>query len=140
MTSTDASPLGARETAEAFFREVVWYRGLPDVIMSDRHSRFLSAFWQELHRALCNKLKMTTSYNPRADPAERANRILLKALCTVIGPHYDHWDEVLPLVEFGLNSAVSCHRAPASLLSSSPVSGPHARPPRLLRITRLLIL
>ena len=75
--------------------------------MSDRDSRFLSAFWHELHRALRTKLKMTTSYNPRADPAERANRIILEALRTVIGPHYDRWDEVLPLVEFGLNSAVS---------------------------------
>ena len=50
---------------------------------------------------------MTTSYNPRADPAERANRIILEALRTVIGPRHDRRDEVYPLVEFGLNSAMS---------------------------------
>ena len=75
--------------------------------MSDRDSRFLSAVWQELHRALRTKFKMTTSYNPRADPAEFANRIISEALRTVVGPHYDRWDEVLPLIEYGLNSAVS---------------------------------
>ena len=60
LTSSDATPLGARETAEAFIREVVRYRGLPDIIMSARDSRSLSAFWQELHRALPTKLKIVT--------------------------------------------------------------------------------
>ena len=107
LKSDEAESITARTTAEHFVREVIRHRGLPDIIMSDRDSRFLSTFWQEVHSALRTKLKMTTSYNPRADPAERANRIILEALRTVVGAHYDRWDEFLPLVEFGLNSAVS---------------------------------
>ena len=105
---------------------MVRFRGLPHVIMSDRDSRFLKAFWQELHRAFRTKVKKTTSYNPRADTAERANRIILGALHTVIGAHYDRWDEVLPLVEFGLNSAVSSRTGVSPVMLTN---GWTSRPP-----------
>ena len=65
---------------------------------------------------------MTTSYYPRADLTEHANCIIF-ALSS--GPHYDCWDKVsLPLIGFGLNSAVS------SRTGASPVMLTYGWTPR----------
>ena len=57
----------ASQTAELFFREVFRLHGLPQTIVSDRDSRFMSNFWQELFRLCGTELTPSTSYHPQTD-------------------------------------------------------------------------
>jgi hypothetical protein len=43
-----ATDFSAAQVAELFFREIFRLHGLPKTIVSDRYSRFMSTFWQEL--------------------------------------------------------------------------------------------
>jgi hypothetical protein len=124
-TSSSETPLSAEELARHFIRDVVAIRGFPSQLTSDCDSRFQSAFWQAVHKALGTTVRMTTTYHPQSDPAERAHRMVLEALKTAIGTDYDRWDEYLPLVQFALNSHVS------SRTGMSPFFLDHGWEPRI---------
>ena len=53
--------------AELFFREIFRLHGLPKTIVSDRDSRFMGVFWQELFRLVGTELAPSTSYHPQTD-------------------------------------------------------------------------
>lgn len=57
----------ASQVADLFFREVFRLHGLPKTIVSDRDSRFMSSFWQELIRLTGTKLTPSTNYHPQTD-------------------------------------------------------------------------
>jgi len=91
------------------FREICCRFGLPLHLAIDNDVKFVSALCQSLWNLCGTKLRFTSSYNPQSDPAERANRQLLKALRAAVATvvQYDEWDEALPYVTFGLNTHVS---------------------------------
>jgi hypothetical protein len=65
------------DLAKLFLKEVWRLHGLPDDIVSDRDSRFISHFWQSLMSLLNVKLKMSTSFHPQTDgQTERVNQTL----------------------------------------------------------------
>jgi transposase InsO family protein len=55
------------QVAELFFREVFRLHGLPQNIVSDRNSQFISTFWRELFRLVGTELTPSTSYHPQTD-------------------------------------------------------------------------
>eukprot|EP00253_Pinus_taeda_P007200 PITA_07200 len=55
------------QMVELFFREVFRLHGLPKTIISDRDSRFMGGFWQELFRLVGTELISSTSYHPQTD-------------------------------------------------------------------------
>jgi hypothetical protein len=57
----------AVQVAELFLREVFRLHGLPQSIVSDRDSRFIGTFWQELFRLVGTKLRPSTSYHTQTD-------------------------------------------------------------------------
>lgn len=59
----------ATEVASDFMREIVRLHGMPSSIISDCDSKFISHFWQELHRILGVKLLMSSVYHPQTDGA-----------------------------------------------------------------------
>jgi hypothetical protein len=61
---TDCS---ASKVANLFFREIFRLHGLPKTIVSDRDSRFMSTFWQDLFRLVGTTLTPSTSYHPQID-------------------------------------------------------------------------
>ncbi|GJR49369.1 putative reverse transcriptase domain-containing protein [Tanacetum coccineum] len=52
---------------QLYMKEVVTRHGVPISIISDRDGRFMSLFWQALHKALGTRLDMSTAYHPEID-------------------------------------------------------------------------
>ncbi|GJS21721.1 putative nucleotidyltransferase, ribonuclease H [Tanacetum coccineum] len=57
----------ADDTAKLFFRNVVKYWGVPQVIVSDRDPRFTGRFWTELFKIMGTDLNFSTSFHPQTD-------------------------------------------------------------------------
>lgn len=69
--------LDAPGLAWLFLDRIVRYHGIPDSIISDRGSTFVSQFWRELARHLQTELKHSTAYHPQTDGlTERTNQTL----------------------------------------------------------------
>jgi len=106
------SELTAEKFAKAFILGYVRKRGLPLSIVSDRDTRFTSAFWRTLCAQLGIKLRRSTAYHPQSDgQVEKVNATLetfLKAYIAQL-PFPGHWTQLLPLAEFTYN--VARHKA-----------------------------
>ena len=62
-------------------KEVVRLHGIPESIMSDRDTLFISIFWKELQKLMGTKLLMSTAFHLQTDGAtERANRSVAQIL------------------------------------------------------------
>jgi hypothetical protein len=119
-----AATCDAPEAARLFFRHVFPVFGLPQAIMSDRDSRFLSLFWKTLFSALGTKLNFTTAYHPQADgQTERMNRTMQQVLRVLVKDE-NKWDDLLPFVEFTMNAT------PSSTTGMSPFFADTGREPR----------
>jgi hypothetical protein len=55
------------ETARLFMDNIYKYHGLPDEIISDRGSQFISKFWQSLFKILKIKIKLSYAYHPQTN-------------------------------------------------------------------------
>jgi len=53
--------------AAVFFDTVYKHHGLPEVIISDRDSKFTGKFWRHLFKMCGTKLSMSTAYHPQSD-------------------------------------------------------------------------
>lgn len=94
----------ARIFIDRFYR----HHGLPDKIVSDRGSTFVSSFWKALSVALDIQLAPSTAYHPQTDgQTERTNQTLETFLKHFISFRQDNWVDWLPLAEFSFNNAVS---------------------------------
>jgi hypothetical protein len=54
-------------TANIFFEEVWVHFRIPQTIVSDRYSRFLSTFWSSLWSLLKTKLTKSMAFHPQTD-------------------------------------------------------------------------
>jgi len=57
-------PYTAASIAQLFMDNVVRLHGLPQSIVSDRDTIFVSAFWKELFKLYRVKLALSTTYHP----------------------------------------------------------------------------
>nr|GEX62271.1 putative reverse transcriptase domain-containing protein [Tanacetum cinerariifolium] len=74
-----------KKLMKLYMKEVVTQHGVPVSIISDRDSRFMSLFWQELHKALGTRLDMSTAYHPETDDqSERTIQTLKDMLRTCV--------------------------------------------------------
>jgi transposase InsO family protein len=90
------------------FRDHVWRNhGLPDQIISDRGSQFVSGFTRELNRLLGIKTSLSTAFHPETDgQTERVNSEIEQYLRIFINQRQDDWAEWIPLAEFAYNNRV----------------------------------
>jgi transposase InsO family protein len=103
------------EEAARLFRDHIWrYHGLPETIVSDRGTQFISAFWTHLNKILRTRSLLSTAHQPQTDgQTERINSILEQYLRAYISYLQDDWAEWLATAEFAGN----CTRSETTNLS-----------------------
>jgi transposase InsO family protein len=95
----------AETAAKQFFAGVVRLHGLPKSIVSDRDSKFTSAFWKALFKLCGTSLDMSTARHAQTDgQSERMNRTLEEML-RAYAVEAPQWDELLPALEFAYNDS-----------------------------------
>src|SRR5258708_6988565 len=101
------------------FLEHIWcHHGLPEEVISDCRSTFVSNFSCELAALLGVKLTPSTSYHLQTDgQTERVNQEIEAYLWVFMSHRQDDWADWLPLVEFAYNNKVhtATHQTPFEL-------------------------
>jgi len=98
----------AEETAELFIKEIVKLHGIPDEIISDRGTQFVSRFWKRFLEVIGTKQCLSTAYHPQSDgQSERTIQVLQQYLRCFISYHQDDWMSLLPMAEFSFNNTIN---------------------------------
>jgi hypothetical protein len=115
----------AIDWARKYFKRVYPSWGLPQVIISDRDSKFTSEFWTYLFTRAQVRLGITAAYHPAADgQTERFNAVIETMfrcmLCQL--PDETIWERLVPDVEHLLMTSVSdsTKKTPFELLYGVP--------------------
>ena len=103
----------AVQVAQLYQDRVFALHGLPDDIVSDRDSKFTSAFWKNFQKLLGTNINMSTAFHPQTDgQTERMNSVLEDMLRHYVSPDQKDWDTYLSLAEFCMNncykSSIQC--------------------------------
>ena len=78
---------------------------MPLITISDRDPKFTGEFWQAFMKKLGTKTSMSTADNAPADGrSEKTNQTTITICRQMISYNQINWDEVLPLIEFAINS------------------------------------
>ncbi|GBG64444.1 hypothetical protein CBR_g44330 [Chara braunii] len=81
--------------------------GVPEDIVSDRDTRFMSAFWTALMQESGTTMKPSLARHPQTDrQTERAHQTAQMMLRTLIRPVQKDWVDRLPDIEFAYNTSV----------------------------------
>ena len=79
---------------------------MPDSIVSDRGSVFMSKFWSSLCYFLSIKRRLSTAFYPQTDgQTERQNSTIEAYLRAFVNYKQDNWARLLPMAEFAYNNA-----------------------------------
>ena len=97
--------MGAEAIAELFKERVFPYTGIPTRLISNRDTRFTSAWFKELCCALGIDQNMSTAYHPQTDgQSERTNQTMEGLLQIFCNHQADNWAEWLAVVQYIINS------------------------------------
>jgi hypothetical protein len=97
----------AEETALLWVDRVYRHHGIPDHIISDRGTQFVSEFWDNFLRELGIEPRLSTSFHPETDgQTERINSILNQYLRIYCNFLQNNWVQLLPLAEFAYNNSI----------------------------------
>ncbi|GBG84464.1 hypothetical protein CBR_g38748 [Chara braunii] len=81
--------------------------GVPEDIVSDRDTRFMSTFWTSLMQESGTTMKPSSARHPQTDEQmEQAHQTAQMMLRTLIRPDQKDWVDRLPDIEFGYNTSV----------------------------------
>jgi hypothetical protein len=100
--------LSAEAVARIYFDTIFKHYGLCSAIVSGSDSRFVSAFWRELHQLCGTSLFMSTAFHPQTDGlTERANRTIIQTLRCTLTDHAGDWVDALTAAEFAMNNSIN---------------------------------
>jgi hypothetical protein len=100
--------LDTEELVDRFVDRVYSLHGVPETIVSDRGSAFVSAFWRALSTRLGITLKPSSAWHPATNgQTERVNAELESYLRMFVNWAQTDWATWLPLAEFAGNNMVS---------------------------------
>lgn len=98
----------AEYTFQLLFDNWVKHFGVPQSIVSDRDTQFMSKFWQAAHSAWGTRLSPTTAYHPEGDgQTERTHRTVEEVLRTLTVNEQDRWDRWLTHATVAINTSPS---------------------------------
>lgn len=93
-------PYTAASIAELFMDNVVKLHGLPNSIVTDRDTIFISNFWKQLFKLYKVNLQLNTAYHPQSDgQTERVNQCLEMYLRCSVQDAPTTWKAWLSLAE-----------------------------------------
>jgi hypothetical protein len=96
--------------AKLFFERVWVHFGIPQYIVSDLDSRFLSTFWSSLWSMLDTNLTKSTSFHPQTDGQTKVvNQMIVHIMCMYNSKNPRTSDESLSYVQHSYNRAL--HRS-----------------------------
>ena len=99
------SDITADSVTQLFIQSFYWHHKLSKVIVSDRDSQFIRAFWIRVCEILKIEWKLFTAYHSQTDNlTERVNKILETYLCTFINYAQNDWSELLSIAELTINN------------------------------------
>ena len=102
------STIGVANLAQVFVREVQRYHGLPDSIISNRGTLFVSELQKAINHRLGINLDFTSTYYPESDrQTKRYNATIEEYLRQYVNVQQDDQAAQTPLAEFALINAVS---------------------------------
>ena len=82
-----------------YIREIVWLRGVPVSIISNRDPKFTAHFWKSFQRAMGKQLMMSIAFHPQTDgQSERTIQVLKDMLQACVLDLKGSWEEHFPLV------------------------------------------
>ena len=109
----------SEDTTRLFLDNVYCYHGLPDDIVSDQGTQFVSKFWRSLFDILKVEIKLCLAFHPQTDgQTERVNQVLKQYLRCNINYQQDNWTEYLPLAEFAYNNTLHASTQKTSFFSN----------------------
>jgi transposase InsO family protein len=98
--------LTAAELADLLLDRVVTRFGTPLGIVSDRDSRFTSAFWSDLCYFAKIKRQLSTAFHPQTDgQTERQNQTVQEYLRAFCSENQASWAQLLAVAEFAYNNS-----------------------------------
>ena len=121
LRSTDATHI-AEELVQIFSRV-----GIPEEILTDQGSNFMSALLNEVYKLLKVKPIRTSPYHPQTDGlVERFNQTLKSMLRKTVTSEGKDWDKLIPYVLFAYREVpqASTGFSPFELLYGRTVRGP----------------
>jgi hypothetical protein len=84
----------ASHITDLFFQEIIHLHGVPNTIVSDRDTKFLSYFWRTLWAKLGTKFLFSTTCHPQTDgQTEVMNTTLSTMLRVVLKKNIKMWEE-----------------------------------------------
>ena len=105
-----AVPLDTSNTdtvADAFLGMWIYPYGVPDYLLTDNGSQFISEFFERICAALGTTHLRTTAYHPATNgQAERYNRTLAQRLRHYVSEHQDDWDDFVQPLTYAYNMQV----------------------------------
>ncbi len=90
--------------AEVIIKAVVWHHDLPDSIVSDRDSVFISKVWSSLCYFLEIKQRLSTTFHSQTDgQTKRQNSTIEAYFWTFVNFEQKDWAKLPLLAEFAYN-------------------------------------
>ena len=98
----------APDWASRFWQVVYPDWGLPNAIISDRDTKFVSEFWKSLFQKSGTKILTSTAYHPQTDgQSERSNQTIEIALRYYVSERQDNWADCIDIVQAAIMTSVS---------------------------------
>jgi hypothetical protein len=103
---TTTTTVDAPGLAKLMMQNVFKHHGFPKALISDRDTRFTSAYWKAFTDALGIASHMSSAFHPETDgQTERMNRTIEEMLRSYVNDKHDNWDDLLPYLELAYNNS-----------------------------------